>query len=63
MKVVRLSALPTGHLYPQKIFLVFISVKIYLQEVGCGGIYWIELAKDRDRWWALGNAVMNLRVS
>ena len=32
-----------------------------LQEVGCGGSDWIELAKD-DRLLALGNAVMNLRV-
>jgi hypothetical protein len=31
-------------------------------EVGCGGMDWIKLALDRDRWCALVNAVMNLQV-
>jgi len=33
-----------------------------LQEVGCGGMDWMELAQDRDRWQELGTAVMSLRV-
>jgi hypothetical protein len=37
------------------------NIKMYLQEVGWG-MEWIELAQDRERWWALVNAVMNLRV-
>jgi len=38
------------------------NIKIYLLEVGCGGMDWIELARDRDRGRALVTAVMNLRV-
>jgi hypothetical protein len=35
---------------------------MYLGEIGSGGMDWIDLAQDRDKWRALGIAVMNLQV-
>ena len=38
------------------------NIKVDLQKVGCGGMDWIELDQDKDRWQALVSTVMNLRV-
>ena len=38
------------------------NIKMDLQEVGCGGMDWIDLAQNRDTWWTLVEAVMKLRV-
>jgi hypothetical protein len=38
------------------------EITIELREIGLGGVDWIRLAQDRDRWRAVASAVMNLRV-
>jgi hypothetical protein len=38
------------------------NIKIDLVEVGCGDVDWSGLAQDRDKWRALVNSVMNVRV-
>jgi hypothetical protein len=38
------------------------GIRMDLRETGWGNVDWIQLALDRDRWWALVNTVMNLRV-
>jgi hypothetical protein len=38
------------------------NIKMGLRYRGWGGVGWIHLAPDRDKWWAVVNAVMNFRV-
>jgi len=38
------------------------NIRMDLQEVRCGYMDWIGLVQDRDRWWTLASAVMNLRI-
>jgi hypothetical protein len=46
-------------LFGGKEFKYFITC---LGRLAWGGVDWIRLAQDRDRWWAVVSAVMNLRV-
>jgi hypothetical protein len=38
------------------------NIKMNLQEMGCGGMEWIDVAQNRDRWRGFVNAAMNMRV-
>jgi hypothetical protein len=38
------------------------GIKMDLREIGEGGVEWIHMAQDRDRWRAVVNAVMKLRI-
>jgi hypothetical protein len=38
------------------------NIKMDIREIGFGGVDWIHVAQDRDRWRAVVNTVMNLRV-
>jgi hypothetical protein len=38
------------------------NIKMYLREIDCGGMDWIDVTQDRDQWKVLVNTVMNLRV-
>jgi hypothetical protein len=38
------------------------NIKIDIRELGLDGVDWIDLAEDRDQWWALVNTIMNLWV-
>ena len=52
------------HLYFISVIYIYIYIymRMNLQEVGCGYMDWIGLAQNRNRWWTLVSAVMNLRV-
>ena len=40
-----------------------VNIKMDLHELGSGSMDWIDLAQDRDRWWAPVNVVMNIWVT
>jgi hypothetical protein len=38
------------------------NIKLYLREIGCDGVDWIDLAQDKDQWRALVNTVTTFRL-
>jgi hypothetical protein len=38
------------------------NIKMDLREIGWDGVDWIDVAQDRDQWWAVVNTVLNLWV-
>jgi hypothetical protein len=38
------------------------NIKMYLRDIGWGGMDWVDLAQGRDQWKALVNTIMNLQV-
>jgi hypothetical protein len=38
------------------------GIRMDVREIGCGSVDWIQLAQDMERWWALVDTVINLRV-
>jgi hypothetical protein len=59
----KLSSVQTTRDLSSSVQLHRIRVREYLVEVGWGDVGWIGLAQDRDRWRALVNSVLNLRVA
>jgi hypothetical protein len=57
-----LVAKPEGKIPLERTRHRWVDIKMNILEGGCVGMYWIELAQDRDRWRVLVNAVMKLRV-
>jgi hypothetical protein len=38
------------------------NIKMDVEEIAWGGVYWVGMAQDRDRWRALVNVIMNIKV-